>query len=62
MNDNAWALLAIIAVAVVYEIDRKIGLLFFFIVFLAMAFRLQARRVSKGGGYSWETPIPPTVH
>jgi len=54
MNRDLWALLGIIIVAVVYELDHKIGMLLFAVVALAAIYTL----VNKYG-VSYETPITP---
>jgi len=56
---DLWAILGVLVVAGVYQADRRIGLLLFVVVFLAMVFAYQRQR---GAGLSFETYIPPTVH
>lgn len=55
---DLWAILGIIIFAIVYEVDRKVGLLLFGVIVLAMLITYQGQR---GMGLSYETPIPPTV-
>ena len=59
MTRDLWAILGIIIFAIVYEVDRKVGLLLFAVIVLAMLITYQGQ---KGGGFAYETPIPPTVH
>jgi len=56
MTRDLWAILGIIIFAIVYEVDRKVGLLLFAVIVLAML--ITYNRVY---GLKFETPIQPTV-